>query len=187
MITQIFSFPINPEPWKVGPAYRAGAKGVRIGADPGNAAFKKAMEEELERAGAYMMEPEYSLDIFTWRKREQYKSKTNRNITKKVSDATNMQKLIEDGLSGIVFKDDDTVVDIHTHQVQQHVDAVPMVVLVARGGLTSEVFTATGDPLWMQHVPADVRHEVEQSYEMARLRQSRLKSNVSELEESNRW
>ncbi|USH45048.1 RusA-like resolvase [Gordonia phage Camerico] len=191
MITQIFAVPLNPEPWKVPPAYGGRNKGggvyAKFGQDPGNKAFQDAVKEELEIREAYMMAPEYSLDIFTWRELTQYrKSEKGRLQTKKRSDATNMQKLIEDALKGVVFEDDDTVIDIHTAQVHQAISARPMVVIVARGELESGVF-GHGDDQWLWRVPADVRMEVEAAYTQARIRQNQLGDNASRISESNKW
>lgn len=166
MITQIFAIPINPQPWKVPPAAaaRSGSRVfVKFGQDQGGAAFKEALKESIVAQGAFMMDPGYSLDIFTWRRREQYKDKANRTRTKNRVDATNMQKLIEDALTGTCFHDDVDNIAPRLIQVEQGIDVIPRIVLIVRGELNM-VNGGVGNENFLRSVPADVRIETESKY-----------------------
>ncbi|AKC02886.1 RusA-like Holliday junction resolvase [Gordonia phage Gmala1] len=184
MITQIFAVPLNPQPWKVPPAsgIRKGNKVfVKFGQDEGGVAFKLGVKESLESQGAFMMEPGYSLDIYTWRKREQYKDKANRTRTKNKVDGTNMQKLIEDALTGTCFHDDVDNIAIRTIQVEQSIATVPRMVLVVRGELEI-IDGGIGTNNFFAAIPPDVRTETEEKYRNMMLR---IQNPVTKI--NNEW
>ncbi|AOE44559.1 resolvase [Gordonia phage Jumbo] len=188
MITQIFTVPVNPLPWKVPPAgaVRKGKKSfVSFGQDAEGASFKDAVREEIVSQGAYMMEPAYALDIITWRRRDQYKDKRNYTRTKNRVDSTNMQKLVEDALTGVCFHDDVDNLKVGIHQAEQSITTVPMIILVVRGELES---ANGGLPNWIESVPLDVRIEVEKLYAEAREKQQfELEGSIEQLKEDNKW
>lgn len=184
MITQIFAIPINPLPWTVPPfsAIRKGGKTIPVaGVDSAGAAFKEAVREQAIEQGGFIMEPGHSLEILTWRRRDQYKDKANRTRTKNIVDATNMQKLIEDALTGVTWEDDRTNIAVKTTQIEQSVETEPMIIIIARGKLET-VSGGVGSDNWANHVSPDVRIEVLKAYEEQRAIQASGTVNVS-----NKW
>lgn len=183
--TQIFAVPVNPLPWVVPPVsvIKKGGKAFpKFGQDSAGAAFKEAIKESVIEQGGRMMEPGYSMEILTWRRRDQYQDKAGRTRTKNTVDATNMQKLIEDSLTGIIWEDDRTNITVKTTQIEQAIDVDPMIILILRGGIPI-IDGGHGRDNWIKHVPVDVRIEVEKLYTETRSKQ------YTEINEtiSNKW
>ena len=118
---QWFVIPVNPQPWTV-PPFQPGMKNGHMYVSPGRDVkgedFKQAVRDELNRQGAYMMKAPYEIEFWFDHKLDSSKSKA--------VDATNMQKLAEDALQGIVIDNDRNVVSIHSRNFPQDKDAAGM-------------------------------------------------------------
>jgi len=111
---QWFIVPVNPQPWTV-PTFSAGMKNGHMFCSPAPDAkgndFKEAVQEELRAQNAYMMKAPYRIEFWFDHKLESTRSKA--------VDATNMQKLAEDALQGIVIDNDRNVSEIHSYNFEQ--------------------------------------------------------------------
>ncbi len=109
---------INPEPWSspsgtVVPV--AGSSGsrrklrVQMSSAPALVAYKAALADAFRAAypnvRLYRDTP-IQLDLFFWRRLEQYQNDDGRSVTKNYADATNMQKAAEDALQGVLYGND---------------------------------------------------------------------------------
>ncbi|WKW85502.1 rusA-like resolvase [Rhodococcus phage Reynauld] len=105
----LYVIPVNPEPWKMPPLSVARAKKpyVQVGRDDASHAYQEAIRAHLRNVGAEKVDGEFHRVHFLFsRRRERYQTQTGRNMTRSVADATNMQKLTEDALQDILFKND---------------------------------------------------------------------------------
>lgn len=121
----IIAIPVNPEPWKAPTVGRG-----RAFANKGSDAYKQAVRDYLTAAGAPMLEPPYRVHFLFWRKRFQYKDKGGRTRTRNDSDATNMQKLTEDAMQGILISNDVADRYVTSQVVEQGIDVEPRVVIM---------------------------------------------------------
>lgn len=121
MPSQTFYIFTNPEPWRVPPMQPGWSKKtkkmiVKSGADTMLQAYQDEVRDVLHSQNAYMMEGKYRLDFYFHRTSE---SETSPNSGKRSrSDATNMQKAIEDALQGVVIENDRDVVDVRSRVIQ---------------------------------------------------------------------
>lgn len=131
---QWYFVPVNPQPWTTPPFYPARAGGkmiVKAGRNESNEVFKQAVKEELLRQGATMLTGKWNrVTLGFWRRREQYKDSIGRTRTKNWADATNMQKLTEDALQGILFENDRDNFEITSRIVQQDITTTPGVLIL---------------------------------------------------------
>ena len=122
---QHFLLPINPEPWKT-PPYSVGRNRktkqpiVIAGRDETGFMFKEAAQEEMVLQGAQKVDPPYRIEFWFWRHLEEKAKET---------DATNMQKLLEDAMQGIILNDDRFVRKISSNNMEQGLD-VPGMILI---------------------------------------------------------
>lgn len=123
--TFITAIPVNPEPWKAPMKGRGHAF-----SDKGSIAYKGAIRDHLERVGATQLEPPYRVHFLFWRKRFQYLDKRGAKRTRNAADATNMQKLTEDALQGILIDDDVRNRYVTSQTVAQGLDVEPMVIVM---------------------------------------------------------
>lgn len=136
----------NPEPWTApeGAVGRRGGKSfVMMHKSAQLDAYQKMIAETVAGILPDNYEPtaaDIVLDVWFWRRLEQYQSATNRTITKKVADRSNMLKAFEDALQGVrlkkdgpaigaLFLNDRQVVAGETYVVAQRVDVEPMIFL----------------------------------------------------------
>lgn len=131
---------VNPEPWKVPPFSVSRKNGLRVkaGRDEGNEMCKEAIREELTRLGAVMRNPPYKLNFLFYRHVARYETLKG-DQTKNTVDATNMQKLTEDALQGVIIGNDEDVEDIQSRVVVQseHIDGMIVVFLTSEFGIRS--------------------------------------------------
>ena len=114
---------VNPEPWAVGPVQtgrRNGKVFATMGQNQQLASFKEAVREELG-------EPDYiapegtliRMDLFFWRRLDDYETESGRRHRKHEADMTNMQKACEDALQGVVIHNDRDVAQGHVYVMEQ--------------------------------------------------------------------
>lgn len=129
-----YFLPINPQPWTTppfSPARVGGKMIVKAGRNEDNHMFKLAVQEELQRQGATMITAPYKKISFVfWRKLDQYEDSAGRKRSKNRADATNMQKLTEDALQGILFENDRDNFSVSSHVAEQTKDTVPGILIV---------------------------------------------------------
>lgn len=117
MPSQTFYIFTNPEPWRVPPMHpgwskQSGKMIVKAGADTMLKAYQEEVQDVLRAQGAYMMKPNYRLTFFFHRTSE---SETSPRAGRRSrSDATNMQKALEDALQGVVIENDRDVIDVRS-------------------------------------------------------------------------
>lgn len=90
---------------------------VVSGRDELVASYQEEIRDELSRQGAYLMDPGYKIEFFFHRIKETVNTGSGRRNTRSTSDATNMQKAIEDAMQGVVITNDTHTVDIHSRIV----------------------------------------------------------------------
>lgn len=137
MPSQTFYIFTNPEPWRVPPmqpgwSKKNGKMIVKSGADTMLQAYQDEVRDVLHSQNAYMMEGKYRLDFYFHRTSE---SETSPNSGKRSrSDATNMQKAIEDALQGVVIENDRDVVDVRSRIIKPaSIVAEPFIVVRVEG------------------------------------------------------
>lgn len=123
----------NPEPWQApqGSIGRRGGKPfVMMHKSAQLEAYQQMIAERVEDVLPDNYQPyltDIVLDVWFWRRLEQYQSKDNRTITKKRCDRSNMLKAFEDALQKLLFKNDVQVVAGDTVVVEQAVGVEPMI------------------------------------------------------------
>lgn len=157
--TMWFVLEVNPEPWRIGPlgTKRAGKRVVPIvGRDTQGFAYKASIIEEITPKLDPLWTPHqgrFVLEFLFWRNRADYETPQARTHRKHEADVTNMQKLTEDALQGILFKNDKDTASITSSVVAQGPDVPGLVVI----GFTPlpEDFVAS-----FSWVPAEVQKEI---------------------------
>lgn len=138
MIRKIYALPVNPEPWRTPPFHpgRVGRKLiVKAGRDEQSHTFKEAVRELLVAQGAEMLPPPYELHFHFYRQLATYETAKGSDHTKHHADATNMQKLAEDALQGILIDNDRNVRVVSSRIVEQGPRVEPMIVVFVTAGL----------------------------------------------------
>ncbi len=121
----LIAIPVNPEPWKAPTVGRG-----RAFANKGSDAYKQAVRDYLAAADPPMLTPPYRVHFLFWRKRFQYKDKGGRTRTRNAADATNMQKLTEDAIQGILISNDVADRYVTSQTIEQGLDVDPRVVIM---------------------------------------------------------
>lgn len=131
-----YILPINPEPWVV-PPMSPGRVGrrliVKAGRDTATWNYKEAIKEELIERGAVMLPAPYRIHFLFYRQQATYELASGRKNTKNEADATNMQKLTEDALQGVLIDDDKDSRHITSQIVEQGKFAPGMVGIFVTG------------------------------------------------------
>lgn len=130
MTEQWFVLRLNAEPWAIGPVSvgrKAGKLFPMVGRNTQLAVFKDAVREEL--GNQVMLTGKIGIQIFVWRRMDEYKTAQARTARKHEADATNLQKAIEDAIQGVLIHNDRDVQDISTTIVEQSPDVEPMIVI----------------------------------------------------------
>lgn len=127
-------FEINPEPWAVGPvgyARRGGKMSAYIGRNQQLASFQEAVREELHEQWGDLppLEGRFKIDVFFWRKREEYKTPQSRRHRKHEADATNLLKAFEDALQPMLINNDRDNISVTSHIMEQSETALPRIIL----------------------------------------------------------
>jgi len=144
----VYVLGVQPEPWT--------APSVSVGRRNGKAypavyqstalkAYKEAVREELERLGPRKIDGPVQLRLYFWRALPVYVSESpqkgdidvlgathnsaSRKHRKHEADLTNMQKLLEDSLQGLLFDNDRDVKHVEVTVVEQEKDTEPCVVI----------------------------------------------------------
>lgn len=147
MIRKIYALPVNPEPWRVPPmsAGRIGRKLiVKAGRDEQSFAFKEAVREALEAQGAEMLPEPYEIHFHFYRQLATYQTARGSDHTKHWADATNMQKLCEDALQGVLISNDKHVRHVSSQIAEQGTDVTPMIVVFITAGDEPDLFIPPG-------------------------------------------
>lgn len=132
-----FVLQVNPEPWKTPPfsAVRKGGRAIVVaGRDETSHITKEAIAAELLAQGAEMMDPPYMIHFLFYRHREHYVSEKGRNLHKREADGTNMQKLTEDAMQGVLITNDVKVRFISSQVVEQSKTAPALIVILIETG-----------------------------------------------------
>ncbi|ANA87287.1 RusA-like resolvase [Gordonia phage Gibbles] len=120
--------PVNPRPWKTPPysvgKSASGALKVHSGRDEAGHDFKEAVREELVAQGAEMLTAPYRIEFWFWR---------NMDPNSKEADATNMQKLTEDSLQGLLIDNDRNVLSVTSNIVEQGAHVPGMILIEIEG------------------------------------------------------
>lgn len=142
MITKCYVVPVNPEPWKVGPVHSGRKKGggffASVGRDATGEAFKQGVKEHLLAQGAEVLPGPYALRFLWYRQLIQYQG-PKRKVTKNRVDSTNMQKLAEDSLQGVLIDNDRNVLSVSSEIVEQDTDAPGMFVVIVHADLDCDI------------------------------------------------
>lgn len=123
---------INPEPWAIGALgmrKRGNKSYPHIGPNGVLVTYQNAIRAELERQGATMREPGYSLRIWLARQIVTYLGESGRRVTRNKADGTNIFKATEDAMQGIVINNDVNCKQGHWLMMAQDKDVVPLVVI----------------------------------------------------------
>lgn len=115
---------VNPEPWAVGPiayARRGGKMSAYMGQNAQLNAYKEALREEIQRFDPQELSGKIHMQLFFWRRRDDYETAQGKRHRKHEADLTNLQKATEDALQGILYKNDKDVISIHSRLVEQDV------------------------------------------------------------------
>jgi len=127
---------VNPEPWAIGAlgvGRRAGGVYPYIGPNTKLVAYQNAIKEQLGDFEPPDYDGEVQLDFFFWRKIETIRRQSPGPKAKvsqgHISDATNLQKGLEDALQGVLFSNDRVVRDIHSVVVEQTRDTKPRIII----------------------------------------------------------
>lgn len=136
MDTVIYFNGLQPEPWKAPGAQtgrrRGGAVFAQLIKDGRLKAYQEAIREELDAFDLEMHEGYFMLEMFFWRKLEEYAPTLGRKRKRKWADATNMGKAFEDALQDIVYKNDSMSVCPVPRIVSQSEETVPGVLAIIR-------------------------------------------------------
>lgn len=169
MINKTWYFiPVNPQPWTVPPS-QPGRKGnklyVQVGRNEANENFKEMVRDELKRLDAFMLEGAWNkITLGFWRRLDQYEDTAGRTQTKNWSDGTNMAKLTEDALQGILIQNDRANFELTWRIVQQTTETVPGILILC------ETFEEI--PPWI--IPpefAECEHEINEAIVAAETRE----------------
>lgn len=100
-------------------------------------AYQEEVRDVLQAQGAYMMKPNYRLTFYFHRTSESETRPNSRKRSK--SDATNMQKSLEDALQGVVIENDRDVLDVRSRIIEpDSIITEPFVVVQVEGEVSSE-------------------------------------------------
>ena len=119
---------LNPEPWAMGEAYRAGKAGIKVAPNPNLRAYQDAVRGELE-GEPKLPEARYHLQFYFFRQTAKYLDASDRVQQRNAADATNMQKALEDALQGVLFDNDRDVSKVESTIVAQGATVDPCIVI----------------------------------------------------------
>ena len=131
-----FALAVNPEPWTVGPlnvGRKNGGLYPYMGAAQQLVAFQEAIREEFGE-GHQKIVGDVTIRFYFWRQQSTYETTSGRKHRKHTTDATNMQKALEDALQGILYENDRDVKDIRSVVVEQGPDVTPKILISVEEG-----------------------------------------------------
>ena len=139
----ILALDLNPLPWTSG-SVAVGRKGGKmrgsIYKDESLETYQQAVKGEIERMDLSAQEippSPWKLTFYFWRELEAGKTAAGSHRRGHQSDATNMQKALEDALQGTLIGNDRDVSDIRSVIVAQGPDVTPGIVIVVSQYLDS--------------------------------------------------
>lgn len=80
-------------------------------------AYQEEVQDVLREQGAYMMEPSYRVN-FIFHRTSESETSPRAGARRSRSDATNMQKAIEDALQGVVIENDKDDIDVRSRIIK---------------------------------------------------------------------
>lgn len=130
---------LNPEPWTVG-TVTTGFKGKqrygKIAKDQRLIDYQTGVAACIRQAypGLEMFPTTLKLNLMfkLWRQEDEYTTGVGRKSKRKVADATNMQKALEDALQGVLYADDSQVKNVSTEIIAEGPDVQPLILIQAR-------------------------------------------------------
>lgn len=125
---------VNPQPWAIGPlgmGRKAGRTYPYVGPNQQLVVFQRAIREQLADLEPPNFPGDVELEFYLWRQIETYQGR-GRKQSGHQSDATNIQKALEDALQGFLFANDRAVRSIRTVVVEQSQTTHPRIVIRAR-------------------------------------------------------
>lgn len=133
----IFIKDLNPEPWTPGTA-SLGFKGKQrypvISKDQRLRDYQEGVKENIKEAYPTLeMFPEgveLHLICKFWRQLEHYTSGRGREAARKVADATNLTKAVEDALQTILYKNDNQVKHSEGEIIMEGPDVAPRIMIL---------------------------------------------------------
>lgn len=118
---------LNPLPWTMGPIQRS-KKGVFVGKHQGLAQYQEGIKSSLRDQNAIKVDGLFRMEIFFWRKIEEYETAQARRARNKEADATNMQKAFEDGCAKVLFDNDKENRWVTSLVVEQNATCEPKII-----------------------------------------------------------
>lgn len=126
---------LNPEPWTSPEASVARNKGtgnmvpvLRKGGQ--SARYQEALSDEVrDQVVAEPMIDPVRLELYFWRNIGSWETPAGRTAHAQHADATNLQKSTEDALQGVLFVNDNQVVDVRSRIMAQGVDVDPAILI----------------------------------------------------------
>lgn len=161
-VSQMFVLPVNPEPWKVGPAFKG-----KVSRDPSLYAYQQAVQEGLKIQNPRMVDGPVTLELFFWHSRVRYQG-AKKVVVKNRVDLTNVQKSTEDALQGVVLKNDREVRAIRSYMMEDSEQTEGTVVVIVR-------------PLDVDELAVGIMKEFQQALE-----QQRAEASAPD-EDRNKW
>jgi len=101
---------LNPIPWAVGPLATKRIKGGKVipfmGKNEGLATYQEGVRSSLRDQGAELIEGWFRMDIWFWRRIEEYETRQAKTARSHEADCTNLLKAFEDAGHKILYKND---------------------------------------------------------------------------------
>lgn len=128
---------INPEPWEapqgsIGRAKGSGKQYVQMHKTSTQRTYQEAVSDYMKKQNPEMTLDNVALEFFFWRDLPEtlvISEKKDRKTRGHIADATNLQKSTEDALQGILFKNDNQVVQVRSVIMEQGRDVYPRILI----------------------------------------------------------
>lgn len=140
---------LNPEPWTEGSpgiGFRGKQRYPTLVKDARLRDYQDGVKDNIKQAYPNLeMYPEgieLHLICKFWRQLDKYTSGTGRQTQRKVADATNMTKAIEDALQGILYKNDRQVKHSEGEIIMEGEDVAPRILILC--------IERTREPRWQE-------------------------------------
>lgn len=136
----ILSIPVNPEPWAIGPigvSNKGGKARGFVGQNQQLRNYQDAVKEDIRSqiilSELYFNFPVSSpviLNLFFFRRLDDYQSVTGRKSSRNAADATNMQKAFEDAIQGLLIVNDRNNIQVSSAIMEQGPHVAPGTIMV---------------------------------------------------------
>jgi hypothetical protein len=166
-----YAFPIQPEPWAMGiisiGRNKSSGKFIPIvSANPTVSAYEQAIASELERFGASLKLPLYSVRFTFSRQLISYTKLDGGTASRNQADVTNMQKATEDALQGVLIGNDRDVIRTESRMAgPQTAETDPWVLVEVRYGCTGYAFHETDLPSGISEQGLDALKNMQETKE----------------------